>query len=179
MKTLINIHNSAFGMMENRLAPALIPTLLRFTFAAILLFYFWNSANTKLDGLFTPTLGAYAQIFPRVFESVGYDINQMTVFHRLVVLAGAYAEYLLPLLLLLGLFTRLAALGMIGFVAVQTLTDLFGHGAISQPATLGAWFDGAPDSLIMDQRLFWIVLLIGLVLRGGGPLSLDRLLKLQ
>ena len=49
-------------------------------------------------------------------------------------------------------------------------------GAIGHPETLGAWFDRIPDSLILDQRLFWVTLLILLVIRGAGPLSLDRLL---
>ncbi|WP_372605159.1 DoxX family membrane protein [Actibacterium sp.] len=179
MTFLINMYNSAFKAAELRLAPVVLPSLIRFTFAATLLFYFWNSAQTKFDGIFTPSLGAYAQIFPRAFEAVNYNIDGLGLFHRVVVLAGTYAEFLLPLLIVLGLFTRLSALAMIGFVAVQTLTDLFGHGVLSQPATLGAWFDGAPDSLIMDQRLFWITLLIGLVLKGAGPLSLDRILRLQ
>ena len=45
--------------------------------------------------------------------------------------------------------------------------------------TIGAWFDRQSGSLIMDQRAFWIFLLVVLVLRGGGPLSLDRLLGLE
>ena len=45
-----------------------------------------------------------------------------------IVVAGTVAEFILPILIAIGLFTRLAALGMIGFVIVQTLTDLFGHG---------------------------------------------------
>jgi putative oxidoreductase len=65
---------------------------------------------------------------------------------------------------------------MIGFVVVQSLTDLFGHGGINDPATLGAWFDGAPDGVILDQRMLWIFLLLVLVFKGAGPLSLDRLL---
>ena len=110
---------------------------------------------------------------------MGYDASRLSAIHRIVVIAGTWAEILLPVLIVLGLLTRLAALGMIGFIAVQTLTDLFGHGAISQPATLGAWFDGDPGGLIMDQRLFWTATLLLLVLKGGGPLSLDRVLCRQ
>jgi putative oxidoreductase len=181
VNTLISIHDATFDRLENAAAPWLLPTLARFTFAATLMLYFWNSGLTKLGsgigGLFAPSLGAYAQIFPKAMEAVGYDVGQLGLFHRLVVLAGTYAEFLLPLLLLLGLATRLSALGMIGFIAVQSLTDLFGHGAIGQPETLGAWFDRVPDSPILDQRLFWITVLTVLVIRGAGPLSLDRLLR--
>ncbi len=43
-------------------------------------------------------------------------------------------------------------------------------------ATIGAWFDGKPDSLIVDQRAFWAFLLLYLGIRGAGAISLDRLL---
>jgi putative oxidoreductase len=90
-------------------------------------------------------------------------------------MAGAWAEFLLPLLLILGLFTRLAALGMIGFVMMQSLTDIFGH--MVGPETVGAWFDHIPDAAILDQRALWIMLFITLICKGAGPMSLDRLLR--
>ncbi|MEC7300067.1 MAG: hypothetical protein VXW43_15470, partial [Pseudomonadota bacterium] len=98
------------------------------------------------------------------------------VFHWAVVVAGMWAEFILPALGVLGLLTRLSALGMIGFSVVQSLTDLFGHGGIDHAGTLGAWFDKAPDALILDQRAFWITTLATLVVLGGGLLSADRLL---
>lgn len=157
----------------------LLPVLARFIFAAVLLLYFWKSALTKLGdgitGLFQPSTGAYVQIFPRAFEAAGYDSSQLSLFQHLVVLAGTWAEFVLPALIIVGLLTRLAALGMIGFVAVQSLTDLYGHGGIAHPGTLGAWFDRLPDGLILDQRAFWVFVLLVLVIKGAGPLSLDRL----
>ena len=161
----------------DRSADSILPTLARFIFAATLLFYFWNSAHTKWDGTpFSPSVGGYAQIFPRAMEAVGYDISQMSLFHWAVVVAGTLAEYILPLLIVVGLLTRLAALGMIGFVTVQSLTDLYGHGGIEHAETLGAWFDGLPTGTILDQRAFWMLLFVTLLLKGAGPLSLDRLL---
>lgn len=163
--------------------PATVPvmtTLARFVFAGVLLVYFWNSGLTKLgDGVFgflSPSDGAYIQIFPRVVEAAGYDTSQLGVFHWAVVTAGMWAEFILPLLVTIGLFTRASALGMIGFIAVQTLTDLYGHGAIADPAGLGAWFDRFPDAVILDQRAFWVFVLVYLVFRGGGPLAFDRLI---
>lgn len=152
----------------------LVPTLARLVFAGVLFGYFWASAMTKLDGLFTPSMGAYAQIFPKAFEAVGYDVGQMGLWHRLVVLAGSWAEFVLPVLIVLGLLTRAAALGMVGFVLVQSLTDILGHGAAA-----GAWFDRASDALILDQRAFWVFLLAVLVLKGAGPLSADRFLGVE
>ena len=168
-----------YHRLTDRLTPvgdAVLPTLARLTFAGVLLIYFWNSGMTKLgDGMFgflTPRSGAYAQIFPKAFEATGYDTSQLTVFHWAIVTGGTIAEFILPLLIVLGLLTRLSALGMIGFIAVQSLTDIYGHGG-----TLGAWFNKASGELIADQRAFWIVALLVLVFKGAGPLGLDRLFK--
>ena len=158
-----------------------LPTLSRLVFAAVLLGYFWASGLTKLGdglfGIFMPSTGAYAQIFPKAFEAVSYDATQLGLFHWAVVVAGTVAEFLLPLLIIIGLLTRLAALGMIGFIVVQSLTDLYGHGGIDHAATLGAWFDRLPDGVILDQRAFWVVALTTLIIKGAGPVSLDALLR--
>lgn len=182
MQALAQFHNRLADQVQ-RLAPATLPTLARFTFAATLFGYFWASALTKtgggLFGVFNPSLGAYAQIFPKAMEAASYNVSELGVFHWAVVVAGTLAEFILPLLIVIGLLTRLASLGMIGFVVVQSLTDLYGHGGIEHPETLGGWFDRIPDSLILDQRLFWMVVLITLLVRGAGPLSVDRLLKIK
>lgn len=160
----------------DRLAPNLLPLLLRAGFAAALLGYYWQSARTKLvapraDGglidYFTLESGVYAQIFPRQFEAVGYDPSRLSVWHDGVAAAGTLAEVVLPLLIVLGLLTRLSSLAMIGFVIVQTATDVIGHGG-----TAGQLFDGRYQ--LLDERLLWCLLLAALVFLGGGWLSLDR-----
>ncbi|MDJ0631237.1 MAG: DoxX family protein [Rhodobacter sp.] len=176
MNALISLHNSIFAALE-RLAPAVLPTLARFVFIAVLFVYYWNSGLTKLGGeglggLFSPTFNAFAQIFPKGAEAASYDVTAATGFQKLVTLAGTWAEFILPVLVAIGLFTRLAALGMIGFVVIQSLTDIVGHGA--DAATIGAWFDNNAGALILDQRAFWVFLLLYLVFRGAGPVSLDR-----
>ena len=178
MRALLNLHDSLFGNIFAMLGSWFLPTLARFTFAAVLLMYFWKSALTKLGdgalGFLKPSLNAYAQIFPKKMEAVGYDPSMLGAFEWLVVVAGTWAEFFLPLLILLGLFTRLAALGMIGFVFVQSIVDVVGHGLGGKD--LGAWFDGPSGSLVMDQRLLWVAILLILVAKGAGPFSLDRVL---
>ena len=153
-----------------------LPTLSRLVFAGVLLLYYWNSATTKLGegffGFLMPRSGAYAQIFPKAFEATGYDTSQLSVFHWAVVTSGTIAEFLLPLLIVVGLMTRLSAVAMIGFVVVQSLTDVYGHGA-----EFGGWFERMSGELIADQRAFWILGLLILVFKGAGPLSLDRLFR--
>ena len=178
MKTLISIHNTIFSLLE-RIGDWVMPLLARFIFAATLLIYFWNSATTKLGsgifGFLRPSAGAYAQIFPKQMEAVSYDVSQLGVFQWLVVVLGTWAEFILPLLIVLGLATRLASLGMIGFIGVLTLTDIYGHGADAQ--TIGSWFDAASTGLVLDQRTYWVFLLIYLITKGGGAISIDGLLR--
>lgn len=155
----------------------LLPLLARLIFAAVLAGYFWASALTKFDGPITLSTGAFAQIFPKAIEAVGYDASQLPLWMHLFAYAGALAEIVLPLLIILGLATRLAALGMIGFVALQSLTDIFGHGASA--ATIGAFFDRQSDALILDQRAFWMLLFLLLLVKGAGALSMDRLVAVR
>ncbi|MEM9012064.1 MAG: DoxX family protein [Pseudomonadota bacterium] len=174
MRTVLSLPEVLFARLEPFTTPTLA-TLARFIFAAVLFFYFWNSGLTKipdgLSSLFSPSFNAFAQIFPRGAEAASYDITQATFFQKTVMLLGTWAEFILPTLIVIGLYTRAAALGMIVFILVQSLTDIYGHGA-----ELGSWFDGASDAVIIDQRTFWVFLLLFLVFRGGGPLSVDRLL---
>jgi len=169
MSALLTLHRRAVAGVEA--VDWLLPTAARLVFAAVLFGYFWTSALTKLEGIFTPSTGAFAQIYPRALEAVGYDASQLGLLPYLVVLAGSWAEFVLPVLIVIGLFTRLAALGMAGFVAVQSLTDIYGHLAGSE--TVGAWFDRTSDAVIMDQRAFWMLLFLLLIVKGAGPISAD------
>ena len=72
---------------------------------------------------------------------------------------AAATELTAPVLLVLGLATRLAAVPMLG----MTLVIQFSLGAVN-PA-----YDLAEHS-------FWMILLASLIVRGGGPLSLDHLI---
>lgn len=181
MTQLLSLYHSLTERLE-RLG-WLIPTLARLIFAGVLFYYFWQSGVSKiafdqgLTGLFTPTDGAFAQIFPKAAEAALYDVSQMTALQKLIAVAGGWAEIVLPLLIVLGLFTRLTALGMIGFVIVQSLTDIFGHGVKLGLAANDTWFDRYSDGLLLDQRAFWVFVLVVLVIRGGGPLALDRVLE--
>ena len=172
---LVRLHNATFHFIERTLGEWLIGTLGRLVFAGVLLMYFINSAMTKFKGAFPEvSAGAYAQILPTRMEAVTYDPAQLDTIEHIIVYAGSYAEVVLPVLIVVGLFTRLASLGMIGFIGVMTYVDITAHGA--DAATIGAWFDNVATAPIADQRSLWTFLLLVLVLKGPGPLSLDTLL---
>jgi len=175
MQFLIRLHDSIFASITKLLAPWFLATTARISFTSVLLLFFWSSGKTKIgESIFTPSFGAYAQIFPVKFESLGYDESLMSRLDTLVVLLGTYAEFILPAMIALGLFTRLASVGMIGFIIMMSIVDITGHQA--DATTIGQMFDRVPYGLILDQRLLWIFVLLVLTIKGGGPLSLDYIL---
>jgi putative oxidoreductase len=179
MTRLTALHGRLFGLVEARLDGWFLGLLARLVFAAVLLVYYLNSAATKVGdgiaGFFSIGDNAYFQILPSVVEAYGYDASQVPFFpYTLIVVAGTYAEFVLPIFIVLGLFTRLAALAMIGFIVVQSCVDIAFHGADAAP--IGAWFDQLSNAAILDQRALWVFLLMTLVVKGAGAFSLDALL---
>jgi putative oxidoreductase len=177
---LTNLHDRVFGYIERMGDAWLLGLIARFAFAAVLWFYFLNSAKTKVGegflGFFSISSGAYYQIALPAVEAAGGDVDAVAfVPWGLIVTMGTYAEFVLPLLIVIGLFSRLAALGMIGFIAVQTFVDITVHQIGAE--SIGALFDRFPDSIIADQRLLWIVPLSVIIIKGPGLLSIDALLN--
>lgn len=173
---LTSLHRRVFVGLERLGDSWLLGFIARFAFAAVLWGYFLNSAKTKVgDGLlgfFSISPGAYYQIALPAVEAAGGDVDAVSFLPwGLIVFMGTYAEFILPLLIVIGLFSRLAALGMIGFIAVQTFVDITVHQIGAE--SIGAWFDRFPDSIIADQRLLWIVPLTVIILKGPGLLSVD------
>ncbi len=72
---------------------------------------------------------------------------------------AAATELTTPVLLVLGLATRLAALPMLGMTCVIQ----FSLGAVN-------------PSYNLFEHYFWMIVLLSLIVRGAGPLSLDHLI---
>ena len=179
IKAVVSLHGKVFEAIQRSLEDWLPGLLARLVFAAVLLVYFLNSASRKVGdgaaGVFTVTDNAYFQILPSVVERYGYDASRVPLFPwDLIVYLGTYGELLLPVLIVIGLFTRIAALGMMVFVIVQSYVDIAFHNADRE--TIGAWFDRFSDAAILDQRALWLFLLAYLVIRGAGKVSLDYLI---
>lgn len=179
IKKIVALHDNVFNAVQRNLEGWFPGLLARFVFAAVLLVYFYNSALKKIGegalGFLTVADNAYFQILPSVVEQYGYDASQVPLFpYDIIVYMGTYSEFLLPALIVLGLFTRIAALGMIAFVCVQSYVDVAFHGVDDE--TIGALFDRFSDAVIFDQRTLWVFLLAYLVIYGAGRVSLDYLL---
>lgn len=174
--TVMSRYNSATASFAAAADSWLLGLLARLTFALVLMVYFLNSAMTKFEGgPFSIADAAYFQIVPPIVEAAEFDTSQVGFLPwGAIVYAGSYAEVILPLLILIGLFTRLAALGMIVFVFVQSYVDIAFHGV--KAATIGSWFDNISGAAILDQRAFWVFLFLTLILKGPGRISLDSIL---
>ena len=180
IQTLERLHDRLFRGLERAAGDWFMGLTARLVFSSVLLVYFLNSAATKLgDGLFgflNLKIGAYAQIVPPIAEAAGFDAAKIAFIPwGLIVHLGTYAEFLIPLMILAGLFTRLSSLAMIGFIAVMTYVDITFHGLA--PESVGQFFDRVQNSVVADQRLLWLLPLVYLVIHGGGTLSADRLLR--
>ena len=179
MSFLCRTYSGLFSIIQKAAGDWFLGLGARLVFSSVLLGYFLNSALTKVGsgfpGFLLPNDGAYAQILPSIAESAGYDVSQISfVPYGLIVMLGTYAEFVLPVLILVGLFTRISALGMIGFIMVQTFVDIVFHGLDDK--TIGLPFDRIQDAVVADQRLLWLFPLVYLVIRGAGAISLDGLL---
>lgn len=182
LRGIAALHNAVFGALQAIFENWLLGLLARVMFSSVTMVWLWNSALTKVvsrgsDGgvldYFTVEANAMAQIAPKAFENAGYDASLLGPEYWLIAYAGTFGEFILPLLILIGLFTRVAALGMIGFMAVLTWVDVTGHGAVT--FELSKMFDRMPSDIVMDQRMIWLFPLIYLVLRGPGAVSIDGL----
>lgn len=111
---------------------------------------FFLSGRTKVDGLLHITDGTYS-----LFET---EYALPLVPPHIAAHLATYAEHLFPILLALGLFTRVGALGLLG---MTTVIQIFVY----------------PDA--WSTHLSWAGLLLPIVCRGGGRFSLDHLLGLD
>jgi putative oxidoreductase len=127
------------------LGPSLLLFIARLGIGSI----FFLSGRTKVDGLLTITDSA------RNLFQTEYRLPLLSP--EVAVHLATYAEHLLPVLLVMGLFTRCAALGLFGMTLV---IEVFVY----------------PDA--WPTHLSWAAILLPLIAYGAGKLSLDRALRI-
>jgi putative oxidoreductase len=109
---------------------------------------FWLSGRTKVDGLLGVSDSAYF-----LFE---YEYALPVLPPRLAAHLATYAEHLFPILLIVGLGSRLSAAALLVMTAV-----------IQVFVYPGAW----------ATHLLWAAALAFILCRGPGQLSVDHLLR--
>ena len=146
MTAILSFYRRMSRVAGGLLPDALLLLVARFGVAAI----FFLSGRTKVEGLLTITDSTY--------ELFRTDYALPFVKPEIAAHAATYSEHLFPILLVLGLFTRPAALALFGMTAV---IEIFVY----------------PDA--WPTHLSWAGLLLPLIARGGGAWSVDRLLGIE
>jgi putative oxidoreductase len=121
---------------------------------------FWLSGQTKIEGLVLDPIGGEVRLgAPRLSESAldlfRYEYALPLIPPELAALLATAAEHVFPLLLVLGLATRLSAFALL---LMTLVIQLFVYPA--------AW----PTHGVWAAAMLWLMAL------GPGALSLDRLL---
>ncbi|MCF7535537.1 DoxX family protein [Pseudomonas petrae] len=138
---LLNLWNSLADRMFHLISDSTLALVARISIAAI----FIMSGRTKVEGFLTITDSTY--------ELFRTEYNLPLISPELAAHLSAYAEHLFPVLLILGLFSRLSALALLGMTLV---IEIFVY----------------PDA--WPTHLSWIGLLLIIIAKGAGTLSLDR-----
>ncbi len=112
---------------------------------------FFLSGRTKVDGILHIKDSTYS-LFETEYSGVPL-LDPYTAAHL-----ATYQEHLFPILLVLGLFSRLGALGLFGMTAV---IEIFVY----------------PDA--WSTHLLWAGLLLPIIARGPGAWSLDNLFGIE
>lgn len=99
------------------------------------------------------------QDWPSTVYLFEYDYQVPILPPDLAAILAAATELTMPVLLVLGLATRLAAVPLLGMTLVIQFVVGAANPAFNHP-----------------QHFFWMILLSSLIVRGGGALSLDHLL---
>jgi putative oxidoreductase len=133
-------------LLEQVLPASLLLLVQRLGIAAV----FFQSGRTKVEGIFT--------IPDTTIELFRSEYALPLLPPELAAYMAAGAEHLFPVLLVLGLFTRLSAAALLGMTMV---IQIFVY----------------PDA--WPTHLSWAALMLPLVALGGGRWSLDRLLRIS
>lgn len=143
MAKIINLYNTIFGKIDLLQPVALLAA--RFYVAWV----FFKAGLTKLrDWDSTLMLFEYEYAVPVLnFEVAAY--------------LATFGEIVLPIMLVLGIFGRKAALGIfvVNYIAVISFEDM--------PAAA------------LNEHILWGVLMLVVAVWGAGKLSLDNLLKIK
>ncbi|MGV8859732.1 MAG: DoxX family protein [Pseudomonas sp.] len=145
-KYLRGIWNRVAGRLDSLISDSLLVLIARIAIAAI----FFMSGRTKVTDFLTIT--------PSTYELFRTEYSLPFISPELAAHLSTYSEHLFPVLLVVGLFTRLSALALLGMTFV---IEVFIY----------------PDA--WPTHLSWAGLLLLIVARGAGALSLDRRLGIR
>ncbi len=131
----------------------------------IMFWEFWEAGTSKYNG--SNWFGNIQDNFPFPFRALGADLNWIF---------ATYGEIIFSVLVLLGLFTRFAAVSLLVITVVATV-------AVHWPADWSSLSELWQGYAISDKGfgnfklpLLFMIILLPLIFHGGGKISLDHLL---
>lgn len=143
MRRMIEWHDRLIGLLSGRFAEGIALLAARVALAGI----FWRSGRSKvIEGSWLEISDATRFLFAEEYKGVPLSPD-------LAAPLAAWAEHLFPVLLVLGLATRLSALALLGMTMVIQIF-VFPE----------AWW---------SVHSIWVALCLVLIARGGGFLALD------
>jgi putative oxidoreductase len=145
MNGVLALYDRGVGLVSGRIGEAVALLLLRVALAGI----FWRSGRTKV------VEGSVLQIDPVQYDLFASEFSGLPLDPVIAVPLTTYAEHLFPLLLLLGLATRLSAAALL----VMTLV-------IQIFVFPDAWW---------PVHSLWAAMAAILIVRGGGLFALDHI----
>jgi putative oxidoreductase len=148
-EALANFTAAAFGLVPTSL------TMLALRLA--LAVPFWRSGMTKWDGFLNVSFGAKA-LFSDEYKLHVFGSEIAYPMPELVATLSALGETCLPVLLVVGLGTRYAALGLLGMTAIIQLT--------------------VPDGWA-NFHLPWAATALAIITFGPGKIALDHVLGID
>lgn len=118
---------------------------------------FWRSVQTKISGWeFLDQSWQFYNLSQSTIMLFRYEYDLPLLPYRVAAYLGTAAEFFFPLLLVIGLGTRLAAFGLLLVTAVIQFLVF-------------------PDA--WPTHILWAAILLYLLRSGGGNIALDRLLN--
>jgi putative oxidoreductase len=148
VQALTKPYDRAIAWLSSTLPESIMLLFVRIALAGI----FWRSGRAKVEEGSWLTVGENT-----LYQFADDPFNKLPLLPaEFAAYLTTYAEHLLPILLVFGLFTRLSALALLGMTLVIQLF-IFPE----------AWW---------QVHALWVALALVLIVRGGGDLSVDALL---
>ena len=153
---MLNLLTRVPEQLFRTIPETLILLLARFALATV----FWLSGQTKIEGFaFNPLAGQFEFGLPTIKETTfflfEYEYALPLIPANLASYLATAAEHVLPILLVLGLFTRL---GAVGILAMTLVIQIFVY----------------PSAYALHAS--WAAMALLLMKQGAGRVSLDNLL---
>lgn len=148
MSSIFSLYDRLVGFLSGKVGESIALLITRLALAGI----FWRSYKTKVED------GSWFEITDTTYFLFAEEYSGVPLPSDFAAVMATYSEFLFPILLVLGLFTRFSALALLGMTLV---IQFFVY------TTADFWW---------GTHIIWTAMAAILISRGAGLFSLDALL---